>query len=204
MWNIIISNFYCRRNCKNNVIKLCWCMVMTALLVSPAIVYGATNPADDNSEYFFACSGGDLEKFKSQLDKNPSLAHKTTKDGEHCLHLCALSGNADIVKILLDVGADPDIRTSFDKGMRMHPLSWNTFYGRHDIIELLLEASADVNADFDIAPNQKGTVLDVIEQILLGDLDGREDKEKFIKTRNVLVKNGALRYASIGSEETEL
>jgi len=83
-------------------------------------------------------------------------------------------------------------------------LSWNTFYGRHDIIELLLKAGADVNADFDIAPNQKGTVLDVIEQILLGDLDGREDKEKFIKTRNVLVKNGALRYASIGSEEPEL
>jgi hypothetical protein len=45
--------------------------------------------------------------------------------------------------------------------------------------------------------------LDVAEQILLGsadDDDSREDKERFVKTRNVLVKNGAVRYASLEPE----
>jgi len=163
----------------------------------------ATDKDDPNAEYFFGCSGGEFEKVKALIEKDPSLAHTTTKDGEHCLHLCALSGNADIVKLLLDVGADPDVRTTFDGGMRMHPLSWSTFYGRHAIIELLLKANADVNADFDISPGQKGTVLDVVEQILLSGLDDSEDKERFIQTRNVLVKNGAVRYASLKEEEEE-
>ena len=130
------------------------------------------------------------------------------KRASSSLHLCALSDNADIVKLLLDVGADPDVRTTFEGGMRMHPLSWSTFYGRHAIIELLLKANADVNADFDISKNedgtpQKGTVLDVVEQILLSGLDGSEDKERFIQTRNVLVKNGAVRYASLKEDEEE-
>ena len=46
----------------------------------------------------------------------------------------------------------------------MHPLSWNTFYGRHDIIELLLQYGADIEADFDLGGSAgeltKVTVLD--------------------------------------------
>jgi len=84
----------------------------------------------------------------------------------------------------------------------MHPLSWNTFYGRADIIELLLKHGADVNADFDMGGGdeaEKVTVLDVVEQILINSQEG-EDKERFIKARNVLVKNGAMRYASLEPE----
>jgi len=87
----------------------------------------------------------------------------------------------------------------------MHPLSWNTYYGRFEILELLLKAGADVNADFDLRAAEigeiaeKATVLDVVEQILMGTSDDGE-KERFIKTRNVLVKNGAMRYASVEPE----
>ena len=160
---------------------------------------------EKNSEYFFACSGGEFDTAKVLLEKDPSLAHATTKNGEHCLHLVAISGGgAEIVKLVLDAGADPDVRSTWDSGLRMHPLSWNTFYGRHDVIELLLKYGANVNADFDLdGKGQRGTVLDVAEQILLGsadDDDSREDKERFVKTRNVLVKNGAVRYASLEPE----
>jgi len=69
---------------------------------------------------------------------------------------------------------------------------------------LLLKYGANVNADFDLdGKGQRGTVLDVAEQILLGsadDVDSREDKERFVKTRNILVKNGAVRYASLEPE----
>ena len=181
-------------------------IILLLLLVSVVLGDTSSSPDGENSEYFFACSGGEFETVKALIEKDPTLANKITSDGEHCLHLCALSGNADIVKLLLDVGADPDIRSNWEQGLRMHPLAWSTFYGRHDIIELLLEAGADVNADFDLGTSdesgnvQKATVLDVVEQILLNGLDGSEDKERFIKTRNVLVKNGAMRYVSIEPE----
>ena len=175
------------------------------LLVLASIATGDTTPDDENSEYFFACSGGELSKVKSLLESDPSLVHKTTKDGEHCLHLSALSGNAEIVKLLLEAGADPDVRSKWEQGLRMHPLSWSTFYGRHEIITLLLEHGADVNADFDLGPKnengvaEKGTVLDVIEQILLGGVED-EEKQRFVETRNVLVKNDAVRYATLEPE----
>ncbi|KAL7523736.1 hypothetical protein ACHAXR_000308 [Thalassiosira sp. AJA248-18] len=173
--------------------------VLFRVMVLLSVAISATNPEQENSEYFFACSGGELATTKTLLEKDPSLVHATTQDGEHCLHLSAIGGNAEIVRLLLDKGADPDIRSKWGKGMRMHPLSWNTFYGRYEIIELLLKHGADVNADFDISKTEKGTVLDVVEQILLGEQDA-EEKARFIKTRNILVKNGAIRFASLEPE----
>ena len=86
----------------------------------------------------------------------------------------------------------------------MHPLSRNTFCGRHAILELLLKAGADVNADFDLGKGEdgefkKGTVLDVVEQMLMNS-DSDEEKEHFAKTRYVLVKHGAARYTSMEPE----
>lgn len=60
-----------------------------------------------------------------------------------------------------------------------------------------------MNADFDLAKKEsegvKGTVLDVVEQILAGSQHD-EDKQRFIKTKNILVKNGAMKYASLKPE----
>ena len=110
------------------------------VILSVAVICAMANPEEEeNSEYFFACSGGEFQTVKTLLEKDPSLVHTTTKDGEHCLHLSALSGNAEIVALLLDLKADPDVRSNWESGLRMHPLSWSTFYGRHEIIELLLK-----------------------------------------------------------------
>ena len=162
----------------------------------------ASEPEEVNSAFFFACSGGDVSTAKVMLEKDPSLAHATTKQGEHCLHLTALSGSAEIAKLILDAGGDPNIRSTWVDGLRMHPLSWNTFYGRHEIIELLLQYGADVNSDFDLKDGdyeKKTVVLDVVEQILLGG-EEREENERFVQTRNILVKHGAVRYATLEPE----
>ena len=130
-----------------------------------------------------------------------------SRDGEHCLHLSALSGNTQIVKTLLEKGADPDIRSTYSEGLRMHPLSWSTYYGRHEIISLLLDYGADPNADFDLGgkfendEERKVTALDVVEKILLDMSVDDERKGEFVETRNVLVKNGALRWTSVKDDE---
>ena len=145
----------------------------------------ATTVADDNSEFFRTCSDGNYEKFQSLLSTNPSLIHATTKDGEHCLHLVAISGSTQIARTLLEQGADPNIRSTWKNGLRMHPLSWNTFYGRYEIIELLLDHGADIEADFDLGGSvkdektgelEKVTVLDVVEKILSSEVDNSSPK----------------------------
>ncbi len=170
-----------------------------------AVTESSEPKEEENSDFFFACSGGDLSTVQTLLEIDPSLIHKTTASGEHCLHLCALEGATDIVQLLLEAGADPDVRSTWEQGLRMHPLSWNTFYGRHEIVELLLKHGADVNADFDLGTSdafgakEGTTVLDVIEKILIG-IEDEGEKERFLKTRNVLVKYGAARYAPADQE----
>jgi len=42
------------------------------------------------------------------------LAKAATKEGETGLHLVAISGKAGIARALLDAGASPNVRTTFD------------------------------------------------------------------------------------------
>ena len=114
-----------------------------------------------------------------------------------------LSGNAEIVKLLLEQGADPDIRATHSDGLRMHPVSWATYYGRPEILALLLENGADPNADFDLGGKFESddekivTALDVVEKIILDMSADDERKGEFVEARNVLVKNGAMRWSSV-------
>ena len=87
------------------------------LVITPSSISTEEQPPE-NTEYFHACSSGDLSTVTSLIASDPTLVHATTRDGEHCLHLSALSGNADIVKMLLEKGADPDIRSTFKDGLR--------------------------------------------------------------------------------------
>jgi len=75
-------------------------------------------------------------------------------------------------------------------------------------LELLLEYGADVEADFDLGGSvkdektgelEKVTVLDVVEKILSSEVD-EEQRMRFAKTRNVLMKYGAVRYAAVEPE----
>jgi ankyrin repeat protein len=42
-------------------------------------------------------------------------ANAHTADGETCLHLAAIPGSNAVTKLLLEAGADPNVRTTFDK-----------------------------------------------------------------------------------------
>merc|ERR1719356_148986 len=164
----------------------CFLKLILTILSSPSMLPLACGK--ENSEYFHGCSGGQREVVGKLVEENPSIVHSTTEDGENCLHLVAISGDAGIARILLERGADANVRSAWDGGLRMHPLSWSTYYGRHEIVELLIQHGADVNADFDSGQKEKDespsktTVLDVVESILIGLDDDEKEKERFIKT----------------------
>jgi ankyrin repeat protein len=68
------------------------------------------------------------------------------------LSLAVKHGHIDIVRLLLDLGADVDERTTLDE-LEEPTLSWGSplwvasLAGRHDIAELLLDRGADPNAN---------------------------------------------------------
>ena len=149
------------------------------------------------------CSGGETEKIAALLEAHPDWVHAATDNGESCLHLTGIYGQTDVTKLLLQKGADPNIRSTFSEGLRMHPLSWNIYGNHHDNAKLLLEAGADVNADFDLLLNgemEVVTVLDIVQRM-------EEASGSFDKIEALLLKHGAKTMAEIKAgtgSDTEL
>lgn len=79
----------------------------------------------------------------------------------------------------------------------MTPLSWHAFGGNHEIVKLLLDNGANVNADFDhaIGSDIKITATDVASNLVaqIGE-DGSDD---FKKTLLFLLQKGGKKYAEL-------
>ena len=85
----------------------------------------------------------------------------------------------------------------------MHPLSWNVYGGHYKSAILLLDAGADIDADFDKSMEEdiKLTVLDVAEEIASQQTDQTE-QNPFVQTSKLLKERGAKKYSELqyGSE----
>ncbi|CAJ1931708.1 unnamed protein product [Cylindrotheca closterium] len=141
-------------------IKVC----LVVLFVTLPMALAEELPGDN---YWLACSGGDAKIIERSLEQNPAWIHATTDNGEACLHLAGIYGHGEVTTLLLSKGADPNIRSTWEDGLRMHPLSWNVFGGHVENARLLLENGADVNADFDSMVDKvhSVTVTDVALQL---------------------------------------
>ena len=64
--------------------------------------------------------------------------------GASALHLAVLKDNGEIVKLLLENGADIEIKAKDE--FKSTPLMWAAFWGLYEMAKLLLEEGADVNA----------------------------------------------------------
>jgi len=64
------------------------------------------------------------------------------KDGDTALMWASMYGHIEVVKLLLEAGADVNAKT-IDGDTA---LKWASDYGHTEIVKLLLEAGADVNA----------------------------------------------------------
>jgi len=181
-------------------------LLLLPLLLAVMTIEAAIDLDDALSEeYFFACSGGKTDTVRALLEQHgEDLANAKTRDGETCLHLASIDTTGQAVRIteaLLAAGADPDVRTTFEQGQRMHPLSWNVYAGNHDIVELLLDAGAGINDDFDLYPPNAPlqtivTALDIAER-----LSGVEDMADSVEKGEGRDGNSQQPKASDGGED---
>ena len=66
-------------------------------------------------------------------------------EGASALHLAVLKSNAPIVEVLLDNGADIEIKAK--DAFKATPLIWAAYWGLPEMVRLLLEAGANVKAE---------------------------------------------------------
>jgi ankyrin repeat protein len=124
----------------------------------------------------------------------PDWIQARTENGEACLHLTGIYGHSDVTSFLLENGADPNVRSTYAEGLRMHPLSWNIYAGHYDNIELLLKHGADVNLDFDGMGGEDAdavTAMDVIAQLKVAE----EGDDRFVKLEGLLKMHGGMTRA---------
>jgi len=126
-------------------LKFKW--IALAMVLAAALALGPALWADEIHE---AAKRGDLEKVRSLVAADPALVAAQDRGGETPLHWAAFSGNLDLVRFLLDKGAEVDVKTN--RGLT--PLAFITAQGRTQAAGLLIERGADVNSrnSFDMTP----------------------------------------------------
>src|SRR6516225_5300341 len=86
---------------------------------------------------------GDLNSMKALLDGNRVLANslsETDARGTYPLHVAAEFGQADAARVLLSYGADVSLLDAENDAIA---LCWAAFFGRPEVVTVLLEARSE-------------------------------------------------------------
>ena len=102
--------------------------------------------AGNTAAFFDACARVDVEAVRTLLAQDPELVRATNPAADHAgwtgLHTAAQQGHLDIVRLLLDRGADPN---ALEAGDHTYPLHWAAARRHMDMVRALLDAGSDVH-----------------------------------------------------------
>jgi hypothetical protein len=120
------------------------------------------------------------------------------------LHLTAISSSVPIAKAVIAAGCDLNARATCEECLRMTPLSWLTYGGKYQLIEILLLAGADINMTFDgFEEGQLFTVMDVAKRFADARTDDADEaaQDPFLNTLNILRAHGGKIYDEVKVDE---
>lgn len=194
MRNIFVTNV--------GIILLC------LLINTPSKSIAAIDEGADTLEFYDACSEGDTTVVSKWLRDMPEIVKEVSPEGESCLMLSSISESLEMVKILVEAGADINQRAVGEDTYRMTVLAWHVLSGNVETIKYLIEVGVDINAEFDgIDPVLESVVftsLDLVEFLLdpTDEEEGMMPNEMSVNhksVRDLLLKSGAKKF--VGSAE---
>jgi len=144
-----------------------WILILVGFLIS----FGGLTFAD---EIHNLAQKGDLEGIKIQIEQNPELVNARDKDGRTPLHWACRGVHLEVVRFLVDKGADFNVEDS-NKIVPLHSLAVRN---NTKAIELLLAKGANVDAkDYGAnTPLHYAAIYDAAEAAALLIEKGADDK----------------------------
>jgi ankyrin repeat protein/uncharacterized glyoxalase superfamily protein PhnB len=105
----------------------------------------------DTALFFEACTRGDADAIRGLLARDPGLVRAANPAAPHGgwtgLHTAAQRAHLDVVRLLLELGADPNAR---EAGDNTYPLHWAAANRCLDAVRLLLDAGGDAHGTGDV------------------------------------------------------
>lgn len=125
-----------------------------------------------NVDLGMACATGNLARVRELLDQNPSLVNKVSDYGSYYLgggapiKNAAARGHLEIVRFLLEHGADPNLPEE-EIAPDGHALYSAAANGHYEIAKLLLEHGAHPNVEVESSADTLSRVLSIGDQKML-------------------------------------
>eukprot|EP01052_Picozoa_sp_SAG31_P010531 SAG31_NODE_579_length_13948_cov_5.599105_8_plen_146_part_00 len=108
-------------------------------------------------------------------------------------HTAGIWGKSDVVKTLLEAGADVNARATGEHSLSMMPLHWMVYPGYTEAVKLMIAAGSDVNAIVFRENGERVTALDIAELYT----NDENPSKNHIATAALLVEAGAMHAVEV-------